>query len=73
VKATAWPFALVLLSGCSLLYSKDELTKTEAETQEVIRQNDEILRQLESVRLWCPPRSWTPQAANCSRYSFGVR
>jgi hypothetical protein len=42
--------ALVLLTGCSLLYSKDELTKTEAETQEVIRQNDEILRQLESVR-----------------------
>jgi hypothetical protein len=50
VRATAWPFALVLLTSCSLLYSKDELTKTEVESQEIMRQNDEILRQLESVR-----------------------
>jgi hypothetical protein len=41
---------MLALTGCSLLYSKDVLMKEEAETQEIIRQEGEILRQLDSLR-----------------------
>jgi len=49
-----------------------------ANTEQVVREIHRRTRRRFSpeekvrVHMWCPPRFRTPQAANLSRYSFGV-